>query len=40
MFEDELGEGIMDVMTGFGEIDETGEYVETESEETYDSDEE
>ncbi len=28
VFDDEIGEGVMDDMTGFGEVDETGEYVE------------
>ena len=32
-YSDELTESVMDDMTGFGEIDETGEYVETESDE-------
>ena len=33
VFDDELTESVMDDMTGFGEIDETGEYIETESDE-------
>ena len=40
IFNDELTNSIMDTMSGFGEVDETGEYVASAEEETYSSDEE
>ncbi|MBE6781626.1 MAG: DNA-directed RNA polymerase subunit beta [Ruminococcaceae bacterium] len=40
VFTEELTENVMDDMTGFGEVDETGEYVASAQEETYSDDEE
>ncbi len=40
VFSEELTENVMDDMTGFGEVDETGEYVTSPAEETYSDDEE
>ncbi len=40
VFDEELTDGVMDSMAGFGEVDETGEYVAEETEESYADDEE
>ena len=39
VFDEELSKGVMDDMTGFGELDEKGEYVEETKTESYGEDE-